>query len=252
MDRAIYTAMGAASAALTQQSVAANNLANAATTGFRAQLAAFRAAPVNGPTLATRTLVIPSVPGNDFSPGPINISGNNLDVALDQHGWLAVRLPDGGEAYTRNGRIEIDSAGGLRVQNYPLLGADGQPLTVPPGAAITFGPDGTLSVLGDGEEPKTLVQIGQLKLVRLEPDSLRHDDSGLFTLTATARAQRGAVLPADSTLRLTPGAFEGSNVSPVQTMVEMIGNARSFEMQMKVISNVNDNARAGNQLLAIG
>lgn len=252
MDRAIYTAMGAASAALTQQSVAANNLANAATTGFRAQLAAFRAAPVNGPTLATRTLVVPSVPGNDFSPGPINYSGNNLDVALSQHGWLAVQLPDGGEAYTRNGRIETDSEGGLRVQDYPLLGADGQPLTVPPGAAVSIGPDGALSVLGAGDEPRTLAQIGQLKLVRAEPDSLRHDDSGLFTLTDAARAQRGAVLPPDPALRLTPGAFEGSNVSPVQTMVAMIDNARSFEMQMKVISNVNDNARAGNQLLAIG
>ncbi|WP_305809571.1 flagellar basal body rod C-terminal domain-containing protein, partial [Sodalis-like endosymbiont of Proechinophthirus fluctus] len=126
------------------------------------------------------------------------------------------------------------------------------PLTVPPGAAITFGPDGTLSILDDGDKPKTLSQIGQLKLIRIDPDNLHQDDSGLFTLTDAARAQRGSALPADPALRLKSGAFEGSNVSPVQTMVEMIGNARSFEMQMKVISNVNDNARAGNQLLAIG
>ncbi len=63
MDHAIYTAMGAASQTLDQQAVITNNLANSSTTGFRAQLSAMRAVPIDGPTLATRTLVVASTPG---------------------------------------------------------------------------------------------------------------------------------------------------------------------------------------------
>lgn len=243
MDRAIYTAMGAARAALDQQAITANNLANASTPGFRAQLAQFRAVPVEGPTLPTRTLVITATPGSDFTPGPVETTGRSLDVALQQDGWLAVQLPDGSEGYTRNGRIEVDSEGQLRVQGMPLLG-DGGPLTMPPQAQITIGPDGTLSALGAGDDPSAIAPVGRLKLVRAAAGELTHGDDGFFRA-----ANAGAALPADPALLVSPGALEGSNVSPVKAMVEMIANARHFEMQMKVISDVNENGRKADQLL---
>lgn len=84
MDHAIYTAMGAARQTLEQQSITANNLANASTPGFRAQLAALRAVPVDGPSLATRTLVTASTPGADMSQGALNYTARPLDVALQQ------------------------------------------------------------------------------------------------------------------------------------------------------------------------
>ncbi|CAK8743652.1 Flagellar basal-body rod protein FlgF [Sodalis praecaptivus] len=104
MDHAIYTAMGAAAASLDQQAVIANNLANASTTGFRAQLSAARAVPVEG-SLPTRTLSVASTPGALMTPGPIETTGRSLDVALGGDGFLAVQLSDGQEAYTRNGNI---------------------------------------------------------------------------------------------------------------------------------------------------
>lgn len=242
MDRAIYTAMGAASAVLQQQAVVSNNMANASTPGFRAELSAFRAAPVEGPSIPTRTLVVESVPGNDFSLGPVEQTGRDLDVALQQDGWLAVRLPDGREGYTRNGNIEVDSEGQLRVQGFPLMG-DGGPLSVPPQSQVTISPDGTVSALGAGDEPRAVAQIGRLKMVRDNGRGLVHGDDGLF------HAAGQETLPNDATLKLVPGAIEGSNVSPVQAMVSMIANARQFEMQMKVISNVNENDQRANQLL---
>jgi flagellar basal-body rod protein FlgF len=97
MDRLIYTAMTGASQALEQQAVVANNLANVSTTGFRAQLAAFRAVPLafgDGTTInddTTRTFVLSSTPGADFVPGPIEQTGNPLDVAIEGAGWLSVQ-----------------------------------------------------------------------------------------------------------------------------------------------------------------
>src|ERR1700712_3499894 len=103
MDRLIYTAMTGATQALEQQSVTANNLANASTTGFRAQLSAFRAVPMNfengvGEDPTTRAFVLSSTPSADYTPGPIEQTGNPLDVAVQGSGWLSVQAPDGSEA----------------------------------------------------------------------------------------------------------------------------------------------------------
>lgn len=250
MDRAIYTAMGAAGAALERQTVTANNLANASTPGFRSQLAAYRAVPVNGPTIPTRTLVAASTPYNDFSMGAINQTGRDLDVALPQDGWLAVQMPDGSEGYTRNGNIDVDSEGNLSVRGFPLVG-DGGPISVPPQAQITIAPDGTISALGAGDEPSAIAQAGRLKLVNITPQELEHGDDGLFHLNSNAAGARGGQLQADPALKLVPGALEGSNVSTVNAMVDMITNARSFEMQMKVVTSVNDNEQRANQLLSL-
>ena len=81
MDHAIYTAMGAASQTMEQQSVTASNLANASTPGFRAQLNALRAVPVSGWSLPTRTLVAASTPGADMTQGSLDHTERPLDVA---------------------------------------------------------------------------------------------------------------------------------------------------------------------------
>ncbi|WP_145514834.1 flagellar basal body rod protein FlgF [Yersinia massiliensis] len=247
MDHAIYTALGGANAALNRQAVTSNNLANATTNGFRAQISAYRAVPVNGPTVETRTLVVESTPGVDSTMGAINTTGRALDVALPQDGWLAVELPNGGEGYTRNGNIEVDSEGQLRVRGLPLMG-DGGALTVPPQSALTIASDGTITALGAGDEPSSLALVGRIKLVTAEAKALVHGDDGLFHTPAG----EVATLPADPDQKLMAGALESSNVSPVKSMVDMISTARNFDMHMKVISSVDNNERSANQLLSTG
>jgi flagellar basal-body rod protein FlgF len=244
MDRAIYTAMGAANAALNRQAVTSNNLANISTPGFRGQLVAYRAVPVEGPTHLTRTLVTESTPYNDDSMGPVNYTGRELDVALPQNGWLAVQLNDGSEAYTRRGNIEVTSEGQLHINGLPLLG-DGGPLMVPTQSSLTIAPDGTISALGAGEEPSAIAQVGRLKLVNASTRDFILGDDGLMH---TGNAN---VLPADPELRITPGSLEGSNVSAAKSMVEMISTARNFEMQMKVITTADENASNANRLLSL-
>lgn len=248
MDHAIYTAMGAASQTLDQQAVTASNLANASTPGFRAQLNALRAVPVTGWSLPTRTLVTASTPGADMSPGAMDYTERPLDVAVQQDGWLAVRTADGSEAYTRNGNMQISPTGVLTIQGNPVMG-DGGPIAVPQGAQLTIAADGSITALNAGDTPNATVQLGKLKLVRATGKELARGDDGMFRPTAAAQAQRGATLANDATVQVMPGVLEGSNVKPVETMVDMIANARRFEMQMKVISNVDENEQKANQLL---
>lgn len=250
MDHAIYTAMGAASQTLDQQAVTASNLANASTPGFRAQLNALRAVPVQGLSLPTRTLVTASTPGADTSPGAMDYTERSLDVAVRQDGWLAVRAPDGTEAYTRNGNMQLDPAGQLTIQGNVVMG-DGGPIAVPQGSEITIAADGSITALNPGDSPNATVQLGRLKLVKATGSEVVRGDDGLFRLNATAQAQRGAVLQNDPTIQVMPGVLEGSNVKPVETMVDMIANARRFEMQMKVISSVDENEQRANQLLSM-
>ena len=249
MDRILYTAMSGARSSLEQQSVVSHNLANASTPGFRAQLAVMRAEPVGGDGMATRTLAVASAPTADFSPGPVGSTGRELDVAIQDGGWLAVQAADGCEAYTRRGDLQVDANGMLSVLGRPVIG-DGGPLTVPLGSSVSIGSDGTLSAIGEGEAPDSIAEAGRLKLVSAAPGSLVRGEDGLFRSQPDANGV-GMTLPADENLRLASGALEGSNVSPTAAMVAMIDNARRYDMQMKVIGSADENAQRANSLLSL-
>ena len=199
--------------------------------------------PVEGLSLPTRTLVTASTPGADMTPGKMDYTSRPLDVALQQDGWLAVQSADGSEGYTRNGSIQVDPTGQLTIQGHPVIGEAG-PIAVPEGAEITIAADGTISALNPGDPANTVAPVGRLKLVQ-------RGDDGIFRLSAESQATRGPILQADPTLRVMSGVLEGSNVNAVAAMSDMIASARRFEMQMKVISSVDDNAGRANQLLSM-
>ena len=240
MDRMIYLSMSGAKATLQRQELLAHNLANVSTTGFRAELQAFRAVPVEGSGASTRVYTLESTPGYDATPGPIAATGRNLDVALKGKAWLAVQGLDGTEAYTRGGSLEVSADGTLTTRNgLPVLG-DGGPIQVPANSEVAIGEDGTISSRVGNAKPSA---IGRLKLVTPEAQLIRGED-GLF---------RGADgdLTADATARVQDGALEGSNVSSVETMVAMISAARQFESQMKLMQTAKEDETAAAQLLSL-
>jgi len=239
MDRMIYLSMSGAKATMQRQDTLANNLANVSTPGFRAELQAFRAVPVQGGGASTRVYSLETTTGYDGTPGPITSTGRNLDVAAKGNAWFAVQALDGTEAYTRGGSLELSSDGTLTTRSgLPILG-DGGPLQVPPNSAVSIGTDGTVSAKGSDGKNTT---IGKLKLVTPE-GSLTRGEDGLF------RAADGD-LSADDTARVQDGALEGSNVSPVETMVSMISAARQFEAQMKMLQTAEANEKSASQLLS--
>ena len=244
MDRLIYTAMTGAKHTMGQQAAVSHNLANATATGFRAELHKLRAVPVQGEGLATRAFVVDASVASNFEPGPMQHTGRPLDVAVEGKGWLAVQLPDGREAYTRDGSLQLSPNGVVQTRSgLPVLG-DGGPVTIPPDNEILVGKDGTISALQAGGAENVINVIGRLKLVNPPEAALVRGDDGLF------RLQDGAVAPQDENVRVAGGYLEGSNVSVVDQMVQMISLARQFEMQTKMLQTAEANDRAGAQLLA--
>jgi flagellar basal-body rod protein FlgF len=239
MDRVIYLAMAGAKATMQRQDVLANNLANASTPGFRAEMMAFRSVPVLGDGASTRVYALESTPGYNNEPGPVAATGRNLDVAMKDKAWLAVQAIDGTEAYTRNGGLDVNSEGLLVTRSGLAVQGDGGPITVPVNGQVLIGADGTVTATVGNGRPQG---IGRLKLVTPDAPLLRGED-GLF---------RGADgdLPADATARLQDGALEGSNVSPVESMVAMIAAARQFEQQMKMLQTAQEREQSANRLLS--
>ncbi len=239
MDRMIYTSMSGAKAALQRQDTLANNLANVSTNGFRAELTAFRAVPVRGDGASTRVFSIESTPGYNDQSGPITATGRNLDVAMTGNAWLGVQALDGTEAYTRAGSLQVNSEGVLVTESGLQVNGDGGAITVPANASVDIAQDGTVTARVGNQKP---TPVGRLKLVTPEAPMSRGTD-GLF------RADSGD-LTADPAARIQSGALEGSNVSPVETMVGMIAAARQFEHQMKLLEGAEKQDQSASKLLS--
>lgn len=245
MDRLIYTAMTGAKHALEQQATVSNNLANATTTGFRAQIDQFRAVPVQGAILPTRAFVVDSTTGSDFRAGAIQQTGRELDVAVQGEGWITVQAADGSEAYTRNGSLKLDENGVLQTSDGLNVMGDGGPLSIPPGRNVAIGKDGTISLVPDGSAATGLTSVGRLKLVNPPTADLARGDDGLF------RLKSGQPADTDPNVKVIGGALESSNVNVVDAMVDMISLARAFDMNMKLLQNAESNDTKAAQLLSL-
>ncbi len=241
MDRMIYLSMAGAKAAMQRQDVLSNNLANVSTNGFRAELQAFRAVPIRGDGASTRAYALETSVGYSDAPGVMQVTDRALDVAMLGKSWLAVQGTDGTEAYTRAGALDVNSEGILVMRNGLQVQGDGGAIQVPQNSVVTIGTDGTVSAKS-ADSPRA-IPIGKLKLVTPEGPLQRGDDA-LF------RAADGNDLEADPNARLQDGALEGSNVSPVETMVSMIAAGRQFEQQMKLLQIAQTQGQESAKLLS--
>lgn len=245
MDKLVYTAMTGARHILERQASTANNLANANSTGFRAQIDTFRAVPVVSQGLPTRTFVVDSTAGADFGQGPMQQTGRELDVAVQNRGWLVVQASDGSEAYTRNGGLQINQLGQLQTAAGQLVLGDTGPIAVPPQVRVAIASDGTVGTISTDNAPGPSTVLGRIKLVNPPEQQLVRGADGLF------RLQDGSAAAPDAAVKLSAGVLEGSNVSPVDSMVTMISLARQFETQMSLLKNAENNAAKATQILAL-
>ncbi len=245
MDRLIYTAMTGASHILQQQAAVGQNLSNVDTPGYRAAINAFRAVPLVGSGLPTRTFVVDSTAGADFSPGGMQPTGRSLDIAVHGKGWIAVQLENGGEAYTRNGSFKVTPEGILQTRSGLNVIGDTGPITIPPNTEVTIAKDGTVSTVPSGQTPNQVVVVGRIKLVNPAENQMVRGDDGLF------RTKDGKPAVAEAGVSVVPGNLESSNVKTVEAMVNMIVLARQFDMQMKMLQSADNNAKQASQLLSM-
>jgi flagellar basal-body rod protein FlgF len=243
MDRLLYIAMSGAKETMRAQTANNHNLANASTTGFRADLSAFQSRAVTGSGYASRVYATNSTVGWDSSYGSLQATGRDLDVAIQGNGWLAVQAPNGQEAYTRAGDLKVQPDGMLVTgTGHPVLGASG-PVSVPPNSSLLIGNDGTISIVPLGQGAETTATVGRLKLVNPPADTLERGEDGLF------RIKDGSEAPADASVHVSSGVLESSNVNVAQAMVNMIELARHYDLQVKAMRTAEDNGAASAQLL---
>ncbi|MCC5859934.1 MAG: flagellar basal body rod protein FlgF [Ectothiorhodospiraceae bacterium] len=243
MDRFVYLAMTGAKHALQAQQHNSHNLANASTPGFRADLDQLISQPVRGPGYQSRTYASETSVGWDFSHGTMMSTGHELDVAVRGDGWLAVQAPDGNEAYSRRGDLRISPMGLLEDgAGRPVMGENG-PVALPPADRVEIGSDGTISIVPMGQPADNLVVMDRIKLVDPPVNQLEKGADGLFRLAD------GGMAPPDAGVQLAVGVLEGSNVSSVEALVNMIDLSRQFETYVKALSKAEENDAASSRLL---
>ncbi|MEE3214331.1 MAG: flagellar basal body rod C-terminal domain-containing protein, partial [Pseudomonadota bacterium] len=126
-----------------------------------------------------------------------------------------------------------------------------QAIVVPLGGDVTIAPDGSISVLEPGQNPDAIAPLARLKMVAPGNDNLVRGEDGLFRVPPAQGQDVAAPIPADDTLRLVPGALEGSNVTATDAMISMIDSARRYDMHMKVIESADENEQRANSLLSL-
>lgn len=244
MDRLIYTALTGMAARGRAQTITANNLANAATTGFRRELVAAEGRYFAGAAVTSRVQAGAPSLATPHDPGRVSPTGRDLDIAMGGEAWLAVQGPvvkgQPTEAYTRRGDLTVTASGVLQNgDGRAVLAQNGAPVTVPAGAQLSIAADGNLSArIGD-----VVTRIGRLKLV--DGTSLANLDKAGDGLFATKEP-----LPFNPEARVTSGALEAANVQTAGALAELVAESRGFEVNARLLGIAKDIDERTSRLMA--
>jgi flagellar basal-body rod protein FlgF len=227
MDSLMITAASGMRARTESLDMLANNLANAATAGYKTDrefYSLYTSQEALDPALAGEspdpsTLPVIERHWTDFAQGNIATTGNPLDVALGARGFFAVDGPNNNVLYTRNGSFRLSAAGALTTSDgYAVRGVDGQPIQATGTGALEISRDGT--VRQDG------VPIGQIAVVDFaKPEALAKASKNYFSAADT---QAGLKTAAE--VDIQQGKLEASNVTTPETAVRLVSLLRQFEM----------------------
>jgi flagellar basal-body rod protein FlgF len=204
----------------------ANNIANASTTGFKAErliYSSFEAANKGSGDKQALVAGVSTSSGVDFSEGSIQETGRTLDVAIDGDAFLQIQTPRG-TRYTRAGNLTLSEAGQLVTKTGNLVVGENGPITVSRDGELSIGPDGTLDSGGKA--------VDKIKLVRFNnpATALMKDGDALFVATGTEQPQQNV------SSKVMQGSLESSNINSLTEMVAMINNNREFDSLQKSVS----------------
>ena len=251
MGTALWIAKTGLDAQQTRMSAISNNLANASTTGFKRDRAVFSdliyqnivqvgaqssedTLNPSGLNLGTgvRTVATEKL----FTQGNIIQTGNPLDVAIQGRGLLQVTLPDGTQAYTRDGTLQMDETGQLVTSMGYLIEPS---ISIPDNTlSITISSDGVVSVLEPGSAAPS--EVGNIQLADfINPTGLQPVGNNLFLESAASGSPQTGTPGLDGLGTLVQNSLESSNVNTVEELVNMIEAQRAYEMNSKAISTVD-------------
>ncbi len=246
MDRMLFVAMSGATETMLAQANNNNNMANANTPGFLQDLNQFRSMPVFGDGHPTRVYAMNERPATSFVKGQMQQTGNDLDIAVRDQGWIAVQAPDGSEAYTRRGDLKVNANGILtNGAGLPVIG-NGGPVALPPEGKVEIGSDGSITIRPIGSTPEALAVIDRIKLVNPASEDLVKGDDGLM------RLKGGNDADPDASVTVVSGAVESSNVNVVDSLVTMIELSRRYEAQVKMMKTAKEIDESAATIMRMG
>lgn len=243
LDSVTYIATTGAQAQAHQQATIAQNLSNANSTGYCAQLAMFQ--QIASPNQEGASLVHIVRTATRFENGPLEQTQQPLDVALPANNLFFVVVDAAGASgLTRDGHFHLNQDGQMQNKSGQLVLGDGGPIAIPANSHVTIDSRGTISALS-GDSKKAPQVIAKIRVVEAPLANLDRDGGGLFHLPNNQ-------IPADTEKAIVQqGYLNASNVNIPEQLQMMIENSRTFEYNLKIIHELNENRRAANQLLAI-
>ncbi|MGV3614632.1 MAG: flagellar basal-body rod protein FlgG [Fimbriimonas sp.] len=253
MMRALNTSSTGMVAQQNNLDTIANNLANVNTTGFKQQRAEFQdlmyqTYRTSGATTGANSRQPVALQiglgtqftstGTNFSQGPLQTTGNPLDLAVQGDGFFRVLKPDGTVAYTRDGTFKRDATGLVVTSDgYPLE----PPLTIPPGATgITVSNTGKVSAILPGN-PEVQELPGGIEITTFaNPAGLQRVGQNLYVKGAASGDPADGTAGEEGRGEVRQYVIEGSNVQVVEEMVRMITAQRAYEINSKAIQTSDD------------
>lgn len=234
METTTYIALSSQGALRREMDTIAHNLANMNTTGFKGQRMMFvdhmqRSRSADFIADQRLSFVRDVASFTDTTEGPIEQTGNTLDVAIHGDGYFAVQTPDG-EQYTRSGSFRLDNGGQLVTQ-------DGRPVLSNAGVPITFAPeDTTITISGDGTVSTENGTLGKLRVVTFDSNQdFQNTGSGLYSTTQQ---------PIDNlNPEVVQGSLEKSNIQAILEMTRMIEVNREYAQAQKLVDSEDERIR---------
>tara|TARA_Y100000991_G_scaffold174763_1_gene136683 strand:- start:62 stop:823 length:762 start_codon:yes stop_codon:yes gene_type:complete len=253
MDRLAFTSLAAVNNQSEIRAQITNNLANVSTIGFKESYAlASKTVDVDGAGFDSRSSV--SIESQDIinlMPGVTNRTGRAMDVALNNATVLGVQADNGDIAFTRRGDLRIAPSGLIENAAGHLILGEGGPINVPPGQLVSISPDGTVFGSLPSEPATPPIELGKLLLLDASEQPLVRRVDGLFT--PQDEQFKNTVFPqGPNVASLQSGALEGSNVNPIEAMIKMMDFSRSYEAQIKMISEIKSIDETGTTLMKLG
>ena len=246
VDTALFVSMSGAKETMRSLQIITNNLANANTIGFRADYESMKPFTANQNAMQTRVYSSAGSTYSDFSQGPIIDTGNDLDIALSGPGFIAVQTKDGKEAYTRAGNLKVTQDGVVVTGKGNVVLSDKGVINIPLSTKVSINEHGEVSARLLGQSETQITRLGNIRLVDVPVNALRKGEDGLFHLMD----ENTSAIPS-TTVKVTQGALEGSNVDAVMALTQLIDTSRQFEMHTKAMKSIEEDSVKSNQLLDV-
>jgi len=252
MDKLSYTLLNSTTEDFRARQQLTNDLANLSTIGFKRTFSdVSKSLKIEGPGYDTRVqrMVVPEK-GISLAPGPRMVTGNPLDISMNDSTVLGVTAQNGDLAFTRRGDMRVNSAGQLEIGTGQKVRGQNGVVSVPPGYAIEIAGDGSVyAKSADKTVVAAQVLVGKLLLRDASATPLERRDDGLFKPAGDNTAGGGDIKDGKATPSITNGSLEGSGVSPFEALTRLLDFSRSFESTMKIIKETKSLDEAGASMM---